>query len=252
MPQRRLSRWLVVLVGAVVAVAAVALLAPAAALDAPLAARTGERLRLTDARGFWWRGHGVLATADGRAHLPLAWTVDVGPLLRGTLSIRLSDPDTSVDAGTLSLRDGGVDLRNLHVRVPAAVAGAVDSRLAAIGLGGNVALDASALASRGGGLSGELEATWERARVAIGEALVDLGTITVVGAPAGDGMAGTIRNAGGDVAVSGTLAERGGVIDAAVALSPRPAASDSARNALLLLGAPDGSASVRFAWRSDR
>ena len=76
-------RWLRFLLGALVLAAAVILLAPAALLDASLASRTGERLRLADARGVWWNGHSVVASASGTARIPLAWRVDPAALARG-------------------------------------------------------------------------------------------------------------------------------------------------------------------------
>ena len=52
-------------------VAAVAVLAPASLVETPLAARTQNRLRLSESAGFWWKGRGTLALADGSARLPV-------------------------------------------------------------------------------------------------------------------------------------------------------------------------------------
>lgn len=63
-------------------VAAVAVLAPASLVEAPLAARTQNRVRLSESTGFWWKGRGTLALGDGSARLPIAWRMELPPLLR--------------------------------------------------------------------------------------------------------------------------------------------------------------------------
>jgi hypothetical protein len=239
-----------VLLGVLVLAAAVIMLAPATLLDAPLAARTGERLRLTDARGLWWSGRGVVARANGAARIPIAWRVDLPALARGELVVRVSDADTAAALGTLKVSRGSIDVRDLHLDVPAALAGAFDSRLDAIALGGNVRLAAPGYAVRGASRTGEIDATWQRARVVADKANVDLGTVTFDSAPVDGGTAGSIRNVGGDVAVAGTLSDRAGSLEAAVTLTPTPAAPQSVRRILPLLGAPDGADGVRIAWRS--
>ena len=243
-------RWLRFLLGALVLAAAVILLAPAALLDASLASRTGERLRLADARGVWWNGHSVVASASGTARIPLAWRVDPAALARGALVVRVRDADTAAALGTLSFGRGSVDIRDLHLSVPAAAAGAVDSRLDAIALGGNLELAAPAYALRGAARAGEIDATWQRARIVASGVDVDLGTITLHSAPVDGGSAGTIGNVGGDVSITGTLSDRAGTLDTSMTITPAPAAPESVRTLLPLLGAPDGAGGVRIAWRS--
>lgn len=243
-------RWLRLLLGALVLAAAVVVFAPAALLDAPLAARTGERLRLTDARGVWWNGQGVVASANGAARIPLAWRVDPAALARGALAVRVRDADTAAALGTLSPGRGSVDIRDLHLNVPAEFAGALDSRLEAVALGGDVALTAPAYVLRGASRAGEIDATWQRARIVAGGANVDLGTVTLDSAPVDGGSTGTIRNDGGDVSIAGTFSDRAGTLDASVTIAPAPAAPQSVRTLLPLLGPPDGSGGVRIAWRS--
>ena len=58
------------------AIALAAAIAPASLIDATLAARTQQRIRLTDTTGFWWRGSGVIASADGTQRLPIDWQLD--------------------------------------------------------------------------------------------------------------------------------------------------------------------------------
>ena len=243
-------RWLRLLLGALVLAAAGVLLAPAALLDAPLADRTARRLRLTDTRGVWWNGQGVVANANGVARIPLAWRVDPAALARGALVVRVRDADTATALGTLLLGRGSVDIRDLRLSVPAAAAGSVDSRLEAIALGGDVALTAPAYALRGASRAGEVDATWQRARIVAGGANVDLGTVTLDSAPVDGGSTGTIRNDGGDVSITGTFSDRAGMLDASLTIAPAPAAPQSLRTLLPLLGPPDGSGGVRIAWHS--
>jgi hypothetical protein len=237
------------LLGVLVLVAAVILLAPATLLDASLGTRTGERLRLADARGLWWSGGGVVARANGAARIPVAWRVDVPALARGELAVRLHDPDTAAALGTLTVSRGSLDIRDLRLDVPAALAGAFDARLDAIALGGNVTLAAPAYGVRGASRTGEIDATWKHARVVADTANVDLGTVTFDSTPVDGGMAGSIRNVGGDVAVAGTLSDRAGALEASVTLTPTPAAPQAVRTILPMLGAPDGAGGVRIAWR---
>ena len=61
-----------------------------------------------------------------------------------------------------------------------------------------------------------MDAAWDDARIATGDAVLSLGTVSLATAPAGDRLAGTIRNAGGDLTIDGTFADRGGVVDAAL------------------------------------
>jgi hypothetical protein len=236
------------LLGALVMAAAVALLAPAALLDAPLADRTATRWRLTDARGVWWNGQGVVTNADGVARIPLAWRVDAAALARGALAVRVRDADTAAPVGTLSLGRGSIGIRDLRLIVPAAAAAFVDSRLEAVALGGDVALTSPAYALRGAARAGEVDVTWRRARIVAAGTNVDLGTVTLDSAPLDEGTTGTIRNDGGDVSITGTLSDRAGMLDASLTIAPAPAAPQSVRMLLPLLGPPDASGGVRIAW----
>lgn len=232
---------------------AVILLAPAAWLDRPLAMRTHERVRLADAQGFWWHGRGVVTTADGRARVPIAWRVATAPLFSGVLALELvGDGDGASPSGSLSVRRDLLDARNLRLRVPAASVAPLVPALQAFALGGDLLLQAPSIALRGGGGTGTFDATWQRARVVIGDVGLDLGTVTMSAAPAGDAFAGTIRNTGGDVAIAGTIDGRAGIVDAALTVTPTSSAPDAVRRALPLLGPSDGAGGVRIAWRSGR
>jgi hypothetical protein len=241
---------IVVALGALALVVAAIALAPATLFDGPLAARSAHRLRLADASGFWWRGRGALATSDGAARVPVAWRIELFPLARGDFVLQLDGDDDSM-SGTMTLGHGRTAVRGLHVSVPAAVMTALDPRLQSLAFGGRVTLDTPSFAADAAGRFGALGAEWRRARIVAGARVLDFGTVAVA-APAGDKLAGTIRNAGGDVALDGSFGERSGALEAMLVLRPSPSATDDVRALVQSLGAPDGAGGVRVAWRSDR
>jgi hypothetical protein len=238
---------------AVVLIAGVVVLAPAALLDHALAQRTHDRVRLVDAEGFWWRGSGVLATSDGGAHVPVAWRVELAPLATGALVATFVDGgDGAMPSGHVTLRRGSVELRTLRVRLPAAMAGAMVPALRAVSLGGEIALAIPALAWRDGTLRGSGDATWQRARIVAAGLALDLGRVSASVPPGGDLLGGSVRNVGGDVAIDGTFAQRAGALEAALVLKPTDTTPQPVGAMLPLLGASDGSGAVRMIWRSDR
>ena len=242
--------------GALVAIALMAgvvLLAPAALLDHAVARLTQDSVHLVDAHGFWWRGSGVLATSDGRAHVPLAWRVELAPLATGALVVNFVERgDDATPSGHVALRHGSVEVRALRFRVPAAMASAMVPALRAVSLGGEIALALPALAWRDGTLRGNGDATWQRARIVAAGLALDLGRVSASMPPGGEAFGGTVRNAGGDVAIDGTFAQRTGALEAALVLKLTDATPRPVRAMLPLLGASDGSGAVRMTWRSDR
>jgi hypothetical protein len=234
-------------------VTAAIIVTPATWLDRPLALHTHERLRLADAGGYWWRGHGVLTTNDGVARLPLAWRVAFAPLVAGRLVIELAvEEDSSMPTGTIDVRGDRIDVRDLHVTFPAAILPSFVPAMKALALSGDIVLHAPSFTWREPVATGAFDATWQHARVVAGAFAIDLGTVSASAAPAGNGIAGAIRNAGGDVTVDGTLSDRGGIIGASLALKPASSASRMLRTMLPLLGPGDGAGGVRLTWRSER
>ena len=240
-----------VVLGLVVLAAAFMLLAPASLLDAPVTASTGERLRLIDTRGFWWRGRGAVATPDGAVRMPIGWRVAFAPLFTGALVVSLVSSDDAMPSGTFALRHETLDIRDLHVAAPAALVSALVPALTSVALDGEVELRAPAFAWRSQDGTGTIDATWQHARIAAGAPL-DLGRVEVHAKPVAGGVAGSVRNAGGDLAIDGSVALHGNVASAALKLTPTAAASQAVRAMLPLLGAPDRTGAVTLAWRSDR
>ena len=237
----------------VVALATAIALAPAASLDRLLAARTQERLRLVDANGLWWHGRGVVTTADGGARIPLAWRIAFVPLLSQILAVDLEPgSDDAAPSGSLRARDGTLELRDVRLRTPAALVAAFAPALNALALGGELALHSPSMTLRGGNVTGTLDATWLRARLVANGLALDLGTVRLSAAPAGERLAGTIRNSGGDIALDGTIDGSPAAIDVALTLKPANNAPESVRRMLPLLGPSDGAGGVRIGWRSAR
>src|SRR4051794_7351149 len=135
------TAWARRLIGvALLAITAVAF-APAALVDARIHQASEGRLRLSDASGWWWRGSGILALADGSARMPIAWRVNVARLLRGARVLHLHDPQTDAALGTVIERDEEIALQDAHVVIPAAALRALDRRLEAMTFGGSLSLD---------------------------------------------------------------------------------------------------------------
>jgi hypothetical protein len=245
------------LAAAVVLLVIVAVLvAPAAWLDRVLAARTQERLRLTDAQGVWWNGSGDIATADGDARVPLAWRVALAPLVRGELVVELVPRGNGSPSGRVRVQRGAVDVRELHVRAPAGVVFAFVPTAKALAWGGEIALQSPAFAWQGRTASGTLDAHWNGARVVAGALALDLGTVTLSSAPnatdRAPGLTAVVRNTGGDVAIDGTITDRDGTLDVALSLAPTASAPAAIGQLLPLIGARDDNGRAQIRWRSDR
>ncbi|HEX6792232.1 MAG TPA: type II secretion system protein N [Casimicrobiaceae bacterium] len=240
-----------VVLGLVVLAAAFLLLAPAALVDGPIMAGTGNHLRLVDTSGVWWRGRGAVATLDGAVRVPVAWRVAFAPLLTGALVVTLVRHDAAMPSGTVTVRHEALDVRDLQVAAPAALVSALVPALTNVALGGELDLRAPSFTWRNNGGSGTMDATWQHARIVAG-APIDLGRVLADAKPVADGLAASVRNAGGDLAIDGSVALHGNVVSASFKLTPAAGASQAVRAMLPLLGAADSTGAVTLAWRSDR
>jgi hypothetical protein len=184
--------------------------------------------------------------------MPLAWRVELAPLAQGLLVVHLVGAEAAAPSGTSTSGHGRIDVRDLRLRIPAAAVGALDPRLQSVALGGNVAVDAPSFAASGQDASGTIDVRWANARLVAANTVVDLGTVSLAVAPAGNHAAGTLRNVGGDVAVDGTLTGETGALEAVLTLRPTTTTPDRLRTMLPLLGVPDGAGGARVTWRSDR
>ena len=259
-----------VAIGLALAIAAIVALAPATIVDAVLAARTAGAWHLADARGRWWRGHGVLCSRDGRARLPLAWRVALLPLARGELSIDV-DPGDGANAANaipanIRLQRGTLSLRDLQLQLPAAFAAELAPRLAALtragvlDIGGAIELRARSFVWSPAGGHGSLDARWDRARLVVPGTTVDLGQVTLDVAAQQGRLHGTLRNAGGNLAIEGTIdgsmdgtiAGNPGSIEAAITVNPLASTPEALRRSLPMLGAQDASGAVHLTLHASR
>ena len=232
----------------VLAIAVVAL-APASIVDAIIARNTAQHVRLSEATGLWWRGRGTLVIEE-TARVTLAWRVSLRRLLQNALVIDLFDGDRA-PIGIITANEGKLYVREFRAAVPATLLAAFDRSPAPIVPGGVITLDVPQLTIRGATPSGNLRATWDRARIVVGDVVVILGVVSLAAVPSDGGLSATLQNTGGDVVLTGTLASRNGQNDVALRIRPMSATPESVRAMLPLLGPADNAGGVQVTW-SDR
>jgi len=228
---------------AVITAVAIAALAPATLVDARVAAVSDGAVRLADAGGTVWRGSGFLGASDGRWRVPVAWTLDLAPLMRGEAVVALGSAEASDVRGRASLSRDHVVIDSLDAALPGTMLGALDPT-ATLATGGEVKVRATSLNVVPGSDGGTLVADWVNARAHVGTLRIDLGTVTLRLAARSGALAGPLANMGGDVGVDGNLTLRDQRVDAQLRLTPRAAASPELRNALASLGAADAQGAV--------
>ena len=235
------ARYAVPLFALLAVVAAVAL-APASLVDALLASATTGRVRLADPAGTVWRGSGTLTGESGAWRTPIAWRASPLAALRGGVDVDLMAQGRVV-------ANGGVEVRDLRVALPAvALAGALPA-VPAVDLGGELTLDAPRFRYDGRSGDGALALRWEHARAVVNGTLVDLGNVVARVTPRDGGLGGTLNNEGGALRVDGNVALSNDRIVADVVLTPAPGLPPAIAQALAALGPPDANGSVHVSWR---
>lgn len=246
-------RALVILFVAVaLLVGAFAALAPASLVASRVEKATGGAFAARDVEGTVWRGRGVLA--GGSAQLPLAWTVDPGPLLQGELRAHVApfDGASTVPHAEVVAGRNHIALRNADVTLPAIMV-IQPTALARIGLvaDGDVTLTTPWLAWTPPSIQGDARVVWRMARLTLPPfPPVDLGELTATLAANGARLAGPVVNNGGDLDIRGNIsvgADRSA--DVSLTLTPRRADDTALTRLLAAFGTPDG-AGWRVAWRS--
>lgn len=158
--------WRAVAFGLAVYVVALLASAPATLLDVELQHSSAGRLRLAQARGTIWSGAGDLEVlgSDGRIGIarPFAWTFRPQALLRGELRFDVALGERAKRFPVM-ISGSGFRLARAHVQLPAAVLGFAVPQLAPLELIGNVSLNVSQLADRGGKLHGKGVVQWRGA-----------------------------------------------------------------------------------------
>ncbi len=231
---------LIVAVAAALAAAIVAF-APATLASAWIARASRDTIALAGAEGTIWHGRGTLV-AGSEARLPLAWSLDPWPLLRGEVRFSLAPFDAAapLPRGEIDLRERAYAVRGLDVALPAemlqrAAAGT------AIRATGEVRVTSTSLEWVGDSIRGGAQISWRDARLSAGPgATIDLGTLKARLTGVGAELAGPIANDGGDVDVRGSAAWRPAGSAVSLLLTPRREDDTATTRILAAIGTPEG------------
>jgi hypothetical protein len=244
---------LLTIAGVALLVLTVVAVAPATLLAPWLASATHGALTLADTGGFWWNGYGTLSARNG-ARMAVAWRVDTGALVQGTVRARLTGTgDEAGPRGEIELRDGRVRLGDLALTVPARlVVGAFPSVSGRdrFDVGGDVSVSTAEFVWPPPAARGEATLRWDGARLALpdGGPVAALGSVTLRATAIGDRIAGPVTNVGGDVALAGSVdAAADGAVRGSVLATPRDGADPRLARLLAAAGTPEG-AGVRIAF----
>lgn len=146
--------------------------APAGLIDVLVAHLTQDGLRLQQAEGSLWRGHGVLASRDANGRslkpwLPLSWDFDASALVRGAAAWSLAS--SSVPVGHIEAGLRGLDVSGFSLHAPAdAALGPIPHPAARAGWQGDLTVEAPAWhCPPDGRCSGEARLLWRGARSAL-------------------------------------------------------------------------------------
>ena len=182
--------------------------------------------------------------------MPVGWRVDPLSLAEGALAWRFEPaPEGSGPRGTVTLRDRGVELRDVALDLPAAALGAAAAGVPLIELGGDLRLEATRFKRDGASADGAIDARWSRARLVWNRFVLDLGTVRGRLAPRGADLVGTIDNAPAATRVTGDVALVGSEVSVRATVTPGPDVPPEIARALASLGAVDANGAVRIEWR---
>jgi hypothetical protein len=247
-----LGRRPLVLLAMVAIAAAVeaAWLAPATLMDSRIARATRGTLRLAEAEGTLWRGRGVIAAANAR--IPIAWDIELPPLVRGEIRVHVrSSMGSDSPRGTFVLRANRITLEDADITIPASVIAAALGDGATGMIDGEVNGITNALDLAPGMNRGEARLAWRAARIAgVGfDSPLDLGEVRTTMIASGATMSGPLGNDGGSVALRGewTLQERDG-LSLALRVAPRRPDQVDLTRWLSAIGTPDGDG-WHISWR---
>jgi hypothetical protein len=129
----------------------------------------GMPVRLVEPEGTVWRGEGVLAPAVSVAGaLPPRIRWQLSPLWlfagRARVTVESADPDARLHT-RFTLSRGALAIDGLDAALPARIATSVYAPASYFGPDGTLRIEAKGIELRDGYLSGEANATWERAEL---------------------------------------------------------------------------------------
>jgi hypothetical protein len=225
-------------------------LAPAAILQPVVERAGGGALTLLEAQGTLWTGTGALAAGGQR--LPLSWQVRMPGLLRGVVAVQLgaSDAARAPVRGLVTLSPRGVAATDAEIRVPAAMLVAIARPGAPLHVSGEITATVPRLERHDAEFAGTAALRWRSAGIhpVSGGPALDLGTVAASLRAAGDRLAATIDNEGGDVHLQGEASvgfQGAPTLDLRV--TPRGAIDSSAAALLHAVGRPEGEG-WRITW----
>ena len=197
-----------------------------------------------------WNGRAQLTDAAGTWRIPAGWSISKRAVARGAHEIVLRPvAGAATPQGTVQVLEDGIALRDVTLELPAqSLLGAIPARGLPV-LGGTVLVTSSAFTRTATGGSGALRAQWRGARLVVGDAAADLGTVDLAVTAQGNGLAGRLTNGGGDVRIDGNVALASSTVTVEATVTPAPGAPATLSRALAALGTPEAGGSVRIVWR---
>lgn len=222
---------------------------PASLLDARLAAATGQRWRLAGASGTLWQGGGQLmyVAASGEV-LPmskLAWRWQPAALRQLALVWQI-DSDGTI--GQVQLHWGGAALENLQLQVPVAAVTAFSPRWHSARLGGVLQLHVPKWQLAGGQQQGVATLGWQAASSPLSR-LQPFGSYALDAQGQGSQVLLTLRTVHGPLQIQGQGSYSGSGLQFAGTAGSETADYEALKPVLLMLGQPNGPASVAWQWR---
>ena len=202
--------------------------APARALAPILADRSANRLRLTEAQGSVWSGAAglscILPEGSSVNCGRWAWNLVPGNLTKARLSL-LVRRDGVDESMLISWTAAGLEMEGVAITLPAALAGSIDPKIAALRLGGRLHISSQKLSAK----EGQARISWQKMESGLvpGQVLGDH-AIAVTNGAAGSSF--TITSLSGPVVLTGggsISADGKTTVDAVATVDPKNTALPS-------------------------
>ena len=178
-------------------------LAPASLLDTGLRRASDGRLRLAQAQGTLWSGHGQLEIRDGSGHgvgKALSWTLQPRALLRGRLDI---DIDHAARHIPLRIAMHRIEASDIDLTLPASTLGLAVPAVAPLGPSGELVVHVAKFSLVGDAASVDGVVTWRDAGSAL-TSIAPLGSYELrLGGEAG-ALHATLRTISGPLHLDGS------------------------------------------------
>jgi general secretion pathway protein N len=163
-----MKRWPLIAAGSFFFGAGLLSTAPASLLDAALQRQTQGKLRLAEASGTLWSGHGVveLRDAGGRSGVakPLNWRVRPAALWRGQLElVGEFTAEPAARPFSVLISPSRIEASEIDLRLPAAALGIGFPKAAVLGLSGQLSVHIARLSVSQKQLLGSATVLWRDA-----------------------------------------------------------------------------------------